>query len=182
MRNGVPFDRSFGLCGLVRGRLIFPFAAELRRLDSLAMSTQAPGYDDDFKEPALLDSDGDGVGDGYRREHLPVRVPCQVDPQTIEALRMTAAGNTPQSSLDLVFHFKDLERLGLVDSLTGEALIRPSDRLDGLFDTEGNLVWAVRTPPGLYVTEARPAGFGLFRRRPRRNLLIVSFNDRPAGR
>ena len=27
-------------------------------------------------------------------------------------------------------------------------LIRPSDRLNGLFDTEGNLVWAVRTPPG----------------------------------
>jgi hypothetical protein len=166
----------------VRGSLIFPFIAELCRLDTDAMSTQAPGYDDDFKEPALLDPDGDGAGETYRREHPPVRVPCQVEPQTIEALRMTAAGNTPQSNLDLVFHFKDLERLGLIDALTGEALIRPSDRLSGLFDTEGNLVWAVRTPPGLYVTEARPAGFGLFRRRPRRNLLIVSFNDRPAGR
>jgi hypothetical protein len=166
----------------VRGRLIFPFIAELCRLDIDAMSTQAPGYDDDFKEPALLDTDGDGAGETYRREHPPVRVPCQVEPQTIEALRMTAAGNTPQSSLDLVFHFKDLERLGLIDALTGEALIRPSDRLSGLFDTEGNLVWAIRTPPGLYVTEARPAGFGLFRRRPRRNLLIVSFNDRPSGR
>lgn len=166
----------------MRGRLIFPFLAELRRLDTDAMATQPPGYDEDFKEPALLDTDGDGAGETYRREHPPVRVPCQVEPQTIEALRMTAAGNTPQSSLDLVFHFKDLERLGLVDSLTGEALIRPSDRLSGLFDTEGNLGWAIRTPPGLYVTEARPAGFGLFRRRPRRNLLIVSFNDRPQGR
>jgi hypothetical protein len=166
----------------VRGRLIFQFLADLRRLDTDAMSTQAPGYDQDFKELALLDDDGDGVGDVYRRELPPVQVPCQVEPQTIEALRMTASGNTPQSNLDLVFHFKDLERLGLVEAQTGEALIRPSDRLSGLFDTEGNLVWAVRTPPGLYVTEARPAGFGLFRRRPRRNLLIVSFNDRPAGR
>ncbi len=166
----------------MRGRLIFPFLAELRRLDTDAMATLAPGYDEDFKEPALLDTDGDGVGESYRREHPPVRVPCQVEPQTIEALRMTPAGNTPQSSLDLVFHFRDLERLGLVDSLTGEAFIRTSDRLSGLFDTEGNLVWAVRTPPGLYVTEARPAGFGLFRLRPRRNLLIVSFNDRPSGR
>ena len=166
----------------MRGRLIFPFLAELRRLDTDAMSTQAPGYDDDFKEPALLDTDGDGSGESYRREHPPVRVPCQVEPQTVEALRMTAAGNTPQSSLDLVFHFKDLERLGLIDALTGEALIRPSDRLSGLFDTEGNLVWAVRTPPGLYVTEARPAGFVLFRRRPRRNLLIVSFSDLMGGR
>jgi hypothetical protein len=166
----------------MRGSLIFKLLAEVYRLDTVAMATQLPGYDDDFKEPALLDADGDGVGDAFRREHPPVRVPCQVEPETLEALRMTPSGNTPQSSLDLVFHFRDLERLGLVDVATGEALIRTSDRLGGLFDTEGQLVWAVRTPPGLYVTEARHAGFGLFRRRPRRNLLVVSFNDRPAGR
>jgi hypothetical protein len=166
----------------MRGRLIFPFLAELRRLNTEAMATQAPGYDEDFKEPVLLDADGDGEGEPYRREHPPIRVPCQVEPETIEALRMTPAGNTPQSRLDLVFHFGDLERLGLVDPQTGEALVRPRDRLGGLFDTEGSLVWAVRTPPGLYVTEARPAGFGLFRRRPRRNLLIVSFSDRAAAR
>lgn len=166
----------------MRGRLIFPFLAELHRLDTVAMATRAPGYDDDFKEPALLDSDGDGVGDAYRRERPPVRVPCQVEPETLEALRMTPSGNTPQSSLQLVFHFRDLERLGLVDDLTGEALIRVGDRLGGLFDTEGQLVWAVRCPPGLYVTEVRHAGFGLFRRRPRRNLLVVSLTDRPAAR
>ena len=166
----------------MRGSLIFKFLAEVYRLDTVAMATQPPGYDDDFKEPALLDADGDGVGDAFRREHPPVRVPCQVEPETLDALRMTPSGNTPQSGLDLVFHFRDLERLGLVDVTTGEALIRTSDRLGGLFDTEGQLVWAVRTPPGLYVTEARHAGFGLFRRRPRRNLLVVSFNDRPAGR
>lgn len=166
----------------MRGRLIFPFLAELRRLDADAMSTQAPGYDEDFKEPALLDADGDGAAEPYRHEHPPVRLPCQVEPQTIEALRMTPAGNTPQSSLDLVFHFSDLERLGLVDLQTGEALVRPGDCLSGLFNTEGSLVWAVRTPPGLYVTEARPAGFGLSWRRPRRNLLVVSFSDRPAAR
>ncbi len=166
----------------MRGRLIFPFLAELHRLDTVAMATQTPGYDADFKEPALLDTDGDDAGEAYRREHAPVRVPCQVEPETLEALRMTPSGNAPQSNLQVVFHFRDLERLGLVDVSTGEALIRVGDRLGGLFDTEGQLVWAVRTPPGLYVTEARHAGFGLFRRRPRRNLLLVSFSDRPAGR
>ncbi|MDP1916435.1 MAG: hypothetical protein Q8L14_09330 [Myxococcales bacterium] len=166
----------------MRGRLIFPLLAELHRLDPVAMATQAPGYDEDFKEPALFDVDGDGVGDAFRREHPPVRVPCQVEPETLNAVRMTPSGNTPASSLDLVFHFRDLEQLGLVDGTTGEALIRASDRLRGLFDIEGQLVWAVRTPPGLYVTEARHAGFGLFRRRPRRTLLVVSFSDRPAGR
>jgi hypothetical protein len=46
------------------------------------------------------------------------------------------------------------------------------------------LVQSVRTPPGLYVTEARPSGFGLNMTRPQRNLLMVTFEDRQpaAGR
>ena len=174
----------------MRGRLIFPFLAELFRWDAAAMAAVDPdgtgplasGFDPDFKEPVLIDADGDGVAEPFRREHPPVRVPCQVEPAAFQALRMATAGNTPRSSLDLVFHFRDLERLGLVDPSTGDALIRPSDRLGGLYDIEGRLVQAVRTPPGLYVSEARPIGFGLSRRRPQRNLLLVSFGDRPAAR
>jgi len=174
----------------VRGRLIFPFLAQVHRWDPVAMAGVDPdgtgpltsGYDEDFKEPVLIDADGDGVAEPFRRELPPVRVPCQVEPEAFQALRMASAGNTPKSSLDLVFHFRDLERLGLVDPITGDALIRPSDRLGGLYDVEGQLVQAVRTPPGLYVTEARPIGFGLNRRRPQRNLLLVSFEDRPAAR
>jgi hypothetical protein len=91
---------------------------------------------------------------------------------------MYPAGNSPRSKLMLVFHFRDLERLALVDSATGEALIRPGDRLAGLFDKAGRLVQAVQTPPGLYAIEARPIGFGLSRWRPRRNLLLVTFEER----
>ncbi len=172
----------------MRGRLIFPFLAELHRLDTAAMargdasSGLGPGYDDDFKEPILVDADDDGVAEPFRREHAAVRIPCQVEPEAFEALRMATSGNTPRSSMDLVFHFRDLERLGLVDTATGDALIRPSDRLGALYAADGQLVQAVRTPPGLYVTEARPIGFGLNRRRPSRNLLLVSFQDRPAAR
>ncbi len=174
----------------MRGHLIFPFLAGLFRWDSAAMAAVDPdgagplssGFDPDFKEPVLIDADGDGVAEPFRREHPPVRVPCQVEPDAFQALRMAAAGNTPESSIDLVFHFRDLERLGLVDPSSGDALIRPSDRLGGLYDVEGRLVQAVRTPPGLYVKEARPIGFGLNRRRPHRNLLLVSFEDRPAAR
>jgi len=166
----------------MRGRLIFPFLAELRRLDTHAMSTQTPGYDEDFKEPALLDTDGDGAGDAYRQAHAPARVPRRAGPLNCETRPRLDGGVSPAASIGLASMVKDLEQRGLVDASSGEALIRNSDRLSGLFDTEGTLVWSVRTPPGLYVTEARPAGFGLFRRRPRRNLLIVSFADRPAGR
>jgi len=172
----------------VRGHLIFQFVAELHRLDTQAMALGdagagvPPGYDDDFKEPILVDSDDDGVGEPFRREHPPVRVPCQVEPEAFEALRMATSGNTPRSSFDLVFHFRDLEQLGLVDAASGDAQIRPSDRLGALYARDGQLVQAVRTPPGLYVTEARPIGFGLHRRRPSRNLLLVSFQDRAAAR
>ncbi len=174
----------------MRGRLIFPFLAELHRLDSQALATTDPdgagpltgGYDADFKEPVLIDADDDGVAEPLRREHAPVRVPCQVEPEAFESLRMVSSGNTPRSNIELVFHFRDLERLGLVDTTTGDALIRPSDRLGALYDVAGHLVQAIRTPPGLYVTESRPSGFGLHRQRPQRNLLVVTFQDRPAGR
>ena len=51
----------------MRGRLIFPFVAELHRLDTQAM---APVYDEDFKEPVLVDSDDDGVGEDRKSTRL----------------------------------------------------------------------------------------------------------------
>jgi phage gpG-like protein len=45
---------------------------------------------------------------------------------------MLSAGSSPRSHIDLVLHFKDLERMGLVDNATGDALIRPGDRLSAL--------------------------------------------------
>ena len=170
----------------MRGRLIFPFLAELHRLDTQATAIEDPdgagplegGYDPDFKESVLVDPDSDGIGEPIRKEHPFVRVPCQVEPKVFDELRMFASGNAPRSHIDLVFHFKDLERMGLVDKATGDALIRPGDRLSAIYDKTGELVQQIRTPPGLYVTEARPIGFGLCRTRPRRNLLLVSFSDR----
>ena len=176
----------------MRGRLIFPFLAELFRLDTHAMATLDPdgpgplegGYDPDFKEPVLVDRDDDGIGERVRQEFPPVRVPCQVEPEVFEDLRMFASGNAPRSRINLVFHFKDLERFELVDEASGDALIRTGDRLGAIHDIAGDLVQAIRTPPGLYVTEARPIGFGLNLAQPRRNLLLVSFEDRQpaAGR
>lgn len=168
----------------MRGRLIFPFLAEIHRLDTTGTGPLTSGYDPDFKEPVGVDSNDDGIGEPVRIEHLAVRVPCQVEPKTFEQLRMFAAGNSPRSRIELVFHFRDLKQLGLVDGATGDALVRPGDRLGALYDKAGALVQAVRTPPGLYVSEARPIGFGLHRPRPSRNLLLVAFEDRQlaAGR
>ena len=171
----------------MRGRLIFAFRAQLFRLDTRATAALDPdgtglltsGYDPDFKEAVLVDRDGDGIGERVRVELPPVEIPCQVEPIAYEALRMFPSGNAPRSAFTLVFHFRDLERMGLVDAASGDALVRPGDRLGALLDREGVLVQTIRTPPGLYVSEARIGGFGLGLMRSRRNLLIVSFADRP---
>jgi hypothetical protein len=136
--------------------------------------------DPDFREPVALDLDEDGVGETTRSELPPVRIPCQVEPQTFEQLRMLPSGRAPRTSLDLVMLFRDLARIGLVDE-QGRADIGPGDRLSGIYTLLGELVLPVLTPPGLYVTEARPAGFGLGLGRARRNLLLVTFSDRALG-
>jgi hypothetical protein len=167
--------------------LIFTFLAEVARLDTRATEELDPdgpgpltsGYDSDFKEAVLVDHDGDGIGERVRVEHPPVLIPCQIEPATFEALRMFPAGNAAASTLTLVFHFKDLEKLGLVDAENGDAHIRPGDRLAAIYDRAGAFIQSIRTPPGLYVTEARPSGFGLGLTRPRCNLLLVQLSDRP---
>lgn len=173
----------------MRGRLIFAFLAQLFRLDTRGTAALDPdgpgpltsGYDADFKEGVLVDRDGDGIGERVRVEYPPVLIPCQVEPTAFEALRTFPSGNAPRSAFTLVLHFKDLDRMGLVDPTTGDALVRPGDRLNAVLDRQGVLVQAIRTPPGLYVTESRIASFGLGLSRPRRNLLLVSFADRPLG-
>jgi hypothetical protein len=162
---------------MIRGRLIYRFLAELRRRSFGGAALADP----DFKEPRLIDADDDGLDDRPRFELPPINVPCQVEPKTFDELSMLASGNSPRSNFELIFHFADLERLELVDETTGDALIRPGDRLAAIRDLCGDLVQLIRNPPGVYVTEARPIGFGLGMLRPRRNLLLVTLEDRRQG-
>jgi len=160
-------------------RLIYPFLAALHRLDR-ARGGATPPMDPDFREPISLDFDEDGIGEVARSELPEVRVPCQVEPQAFEQLRMLPSGRAPRTSLDLVMHFRDLDRLGLVEA-NGRARIGSGDRISGIYTLDGEVVLPVQTPPGLFVTEARPTGFGLGLGRARRNLLLVTFSDRAAG-
>ena len=164
----------------MRGRLINPFLAEIARLDTSATAADpdgagplASGYDPDFKETIVVE-EPTGRRDA-RREMTPIRIPCQVEVGAFETLQQLAPGSSPSSRVTLVFHFADLERLGLVDAATGDALLRVNDRLVAIYDMAGNLVQAVRTPPGLYATEVQPQSFGLG---GARNLLLVTLQSR----
>jgi len=167
----------------MRGRLINPFLAELAQLDTEQTAADpdgagplTSGYDPDFKETVIVPL-GTGGADA-RKEKPPIRVPCQVEVGAFEALQQLTAGNSPNSRLTLVFHFQDLERLGLVDEPSGDALIRVNDRLVAIRSMTGALVQAIRTPPGLYATEVQPQSFGLALAR---NLLVVTFEERELG-
>ncbi len=68
----------------MRGRLIFQFLAEIFRLDTEGTANWEPpntdippgGYDPDFKESVLFDSNDDGIGERIRVEHPAVRITC----------------------------------------------------------------------------------------------------------
>lgn len=165
-----------------RGRLINPFMAIIGRLDRNATREQSPddagaapsGYDDVFQEPLVV-TDSDGTRDEARRERM-IRVPCQVEDHAFQVQRMAVAGNNPDSRITLVFHFRDLERLGLVDPKTGIARISPNDRLVEIRSyCCTKLIQTIPDPPGLYATQALPTAFSLARMR---NLLIVTFQER----
>lgn len=166
----------------LRGRLINPFMAVIARLDRNATREQSPddaaqipsGYDDVFKEPIVVTDDA-GARDEVRREKL-IYVPCQVEDHAYMAQRMTLAGNNPDSRLNLVFHFRDLEKLGLVDPETGTARITPNDRLVEIRSyCCKRLIQKIADPPGLYATQALPTAFTLG---GQRNLLVVTFQER----
>ena len=61
------------------------------------------------------------------------------------------------------------------DCASGEARLRVNDRLVAILSVRGQLVQAVRTPPGLFATEVQPQSFGLGLSR---NLLLVTFEER----
>jgi hypothetical protein len=163
----------------MRGRLIQRFLAKFARLDTETTSDN-DGYDDDFREVVSVGG-GSGTAALARKEHTAVLVPCQIGSSTWEALRMREQGNDPRSDVTIYCHFADLERLGLVNATTKEPLIHTGDRLVSIHDfVDESLVHTVRTPPGLYVTTASAAGWGLNMSRPTRNLLRVMLAPRGA--
>lgn len=160
-----------------RGRLIKPLWAEIARLDTAA-TAQAGGYDPDFRTTKV--SYPGGVRTSSRVELPPVQVLAQVEMATWEQQQQQAAGNQPDSRLTLAIHYRELEKRGLIDPTTREALFRVNDRLVRLLTRwSKRVVQTVRVPAGgLYATQVAPGGLGLG---GDRNLLIVTFDERAQG-
>jgi len=162
--------------------LIFPVYAVIARLDPAGTRADpdgagaiASGYDDDFGEPTLLPgaSAAVPVGTSARKELAEVTIPCQAEEGLTEQMQMTPAGDAPMTRMVLTMHKKDLSRLGLITDNVAE--IRKGDRLVSVTNKTGTVLWSA---PDLYVTEVRPADFGLG---DTWNLLLVQVDVRQQG-
>lgn len=163
----------------MRVRLINPFTAEIARLDTVATESTAggkPGYDRTFREPEVKIVGG--VRTSARAEKPAIQIPVQVEDRTWQALRAYDNGNSPETGIGLVAHYRDLRRLGLVDDATGKVALNVNDRLVRILDKCGRVVSLVRTPPGLYCTEVRPMSYGIGRTL---NLCLLLFSERNRG-
>jgi hypothetical protein len=155
-----------------RGRLQYSFLAALRVLDTEA-TADAGNYDPEFREAKRV-ADGSWEGAAGRQESAEIRVRCQIEDADFERLNPMVGGFEHEHKINLVFHFRDLERAGLVDTATGQATLRVEARLTAIYDLAGNIQQAM-PGDGLHCVEARPIGYGLGRRL---NLLLLVFEDR----
>lgn len=169
-----------------RGRLIWPFLADIRRLDTSATAANtggvpgvSSGYDPDYREPVKLPGTGDGgPGIAARVEYPSLCIPCQVEIGSFDRRTQSSSGNIPKGRVTCVFHFRDLEEMGLVETATGAPVLRVSDRLAGIYTRDDELVQTHDEVP-LFASEVQPSGFGL--RGHLRNLLIIHFDPRDQG-
>ena len=170
----------------MRGRLIFPFKAEIFRLDTVATAAVTPdagvfskaGFDDSFSEATVkAETATDKIGKVQRKEQEPILVPCQVKSLEFQDLRQTQAGDVPDSEFTLAFHHNGLKALKLLDPDTGLPTFNKHDRLARILDKCDNLV--TKFPRnGLFVVEVKPSSYGLGLGQ---NLFIVSFEERQVG-
>lgn len=168
-----------------RGSLIFPFLVDIAQLDTAATAADpdaagpaTSGYDPFFREPIVVlpSDDSSAAGVPVRVENV-VQLYAQIEPAENDKLMMMITGRSPSSKLSLVFHYADLERVGMVETATGRPKLRtPGDRLAAIRHPDtGELIEEIPASPGLFATEVQSIGFGMG---PYRNLLLVTFEER----
>lgn len=130
-----------------------------RNVDPAGEPTE--GYDPTFNEPIVFTEPTTLKRESSRREHPPIRIPCQMELLTEEKLKELGVGDAPISNLMLVLHRKDLEALGLLDS-NQETILKKGDRLSHLEQFGGAVGTITKkfADDGLYFNEVRGSSWG----------------------
>jgi len=145
----------------MRGRLIQRFVVVLYRLDPVATAAVVGGgYDPEFGEPRRVNNVTQ-LGAASRRELAALRLPCQMDrTPDFDSDTMTRGGHMKIGKIEIILHMPDLESAGLLDS-EGQPKLYSGDRVGGIEDRNGAVVWTFANPPGMFVEETEPQGYGL---------------------
>ena len=103
---------------------------------------------------------------------------AQVNPLTMDQQRQASTGADPTRDLELTFHYRHLEQLGMIGA-DGSSLLRHNDRLVGMRSRNGNTDINWREDQYLYAVRTQDDSFGM----PGgdRNLLILVFTERRKG-
>lgn len=162
---------------MARGRLLFWLWADIAQHDTAATAA-AGGYDEDFRETTLTDTDDDGLGDADGRvESATISIKAQIETDRQELQRMTGTGDVTQTQLGLVVHMRDMENLGYVE-VNGDLKVRKGDRLVKIRNKAGlTRMDFGRTP--IYVTHAVRLNAWLGNDS---NLALLTFGERARGR
>lgn len=158
-----------------RGRLIKPVLARLYLLDTAATAANAGdfpyGYDPIYKEPVKNE---DGTTSRKEEDYIDLR--CQVRGQIGDYARLNMGGSGHHAEFDvvLIFFRADLEKKGLIDTASGESVLRVNCRLDSLRFLNGHLMRAYSRPE-LFCTEVQDRGVGF---NNMINLVQLRFNER----
>ena len=145
----------------MRGRIIQKFVCVLRRLDPAATAAvPGGGFDPVFNEVIPVD-DGTQLGSPSRREQAALRLTCQLDRDPRLGMDLlTRGGHQDSSTLVIVLFMQELENMGLLGA-DGKPEIQSGDRVEEIQDRHGNTMLAFPEPPGMFVHEAAPQGYGL---------------------
>ncbi len=145
---------------LNRGRLINKFVAVIKRLDTVATAAVVGGgYDPEFDAVIPVD-DGTQLGATSRREMADLRLPVQLDRTSWGENNPTRGGKQTVADVVLVFHWPDLENMGLIGA-DGEPVLEESDRIDRIETVKGAVEATFKNPPGMFITGFTRAGHGL---------------------
>jgi hypothetical protein len=167
-----------------RGQLIFPYLVDIAQLDTAATAADpdaagplTSGYDPDFREPVLVPPVSGSASAPVRRVETLVQLYAQIETEEEGRLQMMVGGVSPQSRRVLIFHFVDLEAVGMVDATSGRAKLRaPGDRLVAIRNPDTHeLIETIPDNPGFWAISVESIGWGMG---PDRNLLKVIFEDR----
>jgi len=116
-------------------------------------------YDDVWGAPTPT-ADGTQTGADSRRELAPITQLCQLDRQEWGKRTLTAGGESDVSDIVIELRKDHLEAAGLMGS-NGLPLIHIGDRIDRILQRDGTVAMDFPHPPGMWVNEVEPLGYGL---------------------